>query len=247
MEQPRLRVVLALCGQTFSRSFVMSLLATVHELWESQRVQVVVSPCLDAGPSVHRRMRAWGLSPHRGLSTAVPMDGDFDVLVSLGSDVSFDPSQIMELIECCVKVHPVLGGILRGPTVDRVLVASSLDLRERDQFDYWMLEDVVSQQDELRKKAAAAAEDKGETLDVFRRVAYTSLDFLALRRDVFDHPALRDRALFEFPSEPVVKKDVEARYVYSEEEALMKNLEAAGIPVHVHLGLTIGVERPVVL
>lgn len=257
-EQPRLRVALALSGRQFGRPFLLSLLSCMHTLWESQKVQIILSPGFDLN-STHQRMRSWGLNPQRGVSR-IPLDGAFDVLVSLGPDAVFRPEQLIELIECCMREYPVISAIVRGNRLNAVSVADKLDLVDlaaNDQFTYWSLEKIQEIQNALRKKQ----EDKVtiEKEEIFFPVSFASTDFMAVRRDVFENAALMETPLFTFPSatftktievgenEAKEKKDVVAQYVYTEDEAFCLNLARAKIPLVVHAGLVVGTEAPVVL
>lgn len=254
-ETPRLRVALSLMGREFSRSFMLSLITTMYSLWESQKVRVILSPGYDVD-STHQRMRAWGIPPHHG-ARRLPLDGEFDVFVSIGPDVVFQAEQLIELVECAMRNHPVIAGMVRGPTVDHVQVADQLDvddLAKNETWTFWKVEKIQKLQEALQKKQEAKEAIKAE--EVFHKVAFASLDFMAVRRDVFENAVLMEQPLFYLPplsyTKKVVKGDAEpvevsAQYVWTDEEAFCMNLQRAEIPLHVHTGILVGLEKPVLL
>src|SRR6056300_1379594 len=105
------RVVLALPGRTFSGKFVVSLLNTVVTLKE-QGYSVVVANEYSSFVTFSR-MKTLGLDVLKGVDQ-LPFDGklEYDVWLTIDSDIIFTTEQVIELLED-TKKFPVVSGLYR--------------------------------------------------------------------------------------------------------------------------------------
>ena len=102
------RVIIGVPGSTFSNNFLISWTRMLYALWESGRYEVIVAPGTSSFVSF-ARMKTLGLDVLRGKDQK-PFDGmDYDVYITIDSDIVFTPEQIIELIEN-TDIHPVVAG-----------------------------------------------------------------------------------------------------------------------------------------
>jgi hypothetical protein len=103
-------VVVALPGREYSGSFLKNWSQTLIEL--TQRGYKVIMLNEYSSFVSFSRMKTLGLDVLRG-ATQVPFDGklEYDVWLTIDSDIFFIPEQVIELIEDTDK-HPVVSGPL---------------------------------------------------------------------------------------------------------------------------------------
>jgi hypothetical protein len=105
------KVILALPGRTFSGRFMMNFVNTVVTL-KAKGYDIAISNEYSSYVTFSR-MKTLGLDVLRGVDQ-VPFDGklDYDVWVTIDSDIIFTPEQVIELIED-TETHPVVSGLYR--------------------------------------------------------------------------------------------------------------------------------------
>jgi hypothetical protein len=107
-QEKKTRVIIGLPGDHFSQAFLLSWTQALHILISSNRYDIIVSPGKSSFVSF-ARMQTLGLDVRRGKNQK-PFNGEnYDIFVSIDSDVVFSASQLIELIEC-TKLHPVVSG-----------------------------------------------------------------------------------------------------------------------------------------
>jgi hypothetical protein len=175
------------------------------------------------------RMKTLGLNVLRG-ATQVPFGGqlDYDVWLTIDSDIVFTPHQVIELIEDVDK-HPVVSGLYR-----------MADLKHYAAVKEWDME--------YFKKHGSFEFLKVDTLDTtekYMKVAYNGMGFFACRKGVIEN------LKYPYFSYPLIEMEAEdgklLRDMCSEDVAFCKNLKDVGYSVIVNTSLRVGHEKTLVI
>ena len=219
-----MKVVLALPGRTFSGSFLMNWTQTVMTL--NKRGYEIVVTNEYSSYVTYSRMKTLGLDVLRG-ADQVPFGGtlNYDVWLTIDSDIIFTPEQVIELIEDTRK-YPVVSGLYRMQ--DRVHFAT---VQEWD-VEYF-------------KKYGSFEFMRDLPADKYIPVAYSGMGFFACRRGVIE------KLKYPYFSYPLVEIEAEdgkiLRDTCSEDVSFCKNLTDAGFEIMVNTGLHVGHEKTVVV
>ena len=247
------RVIIGLPGDKFSQAFLLSWTETLVALLNSGRYEVIVSPGKSSFVSF-ARMQTLGLDVLRGKNQKPFNGAEYDVFVSIDSDVVFSPVQIMELIEC-TSVHPVVSGyymmannkqfaVVKDWNKEYFLANATFPFLEPKDFEPYVKR--FSEELTERKKAEEAKEEiKPLSQPEFLQVSYVGMGFFACRKEVLDalsYPYF-NRELQRMRS----KDGVELVDMCSEDVALCKNIEDAGFDIMVNTRLRVGHEKSVIL
>lgn len=226
-EQPikRTKVVFALPGDTFNSKFLIAWTATISKLWDLRKYEIMLSPGTGSYvPFV--RMQTLGLDVMRG-ENQKPFDGqDFDVWVTLDSDIIFTPDQIIQLIES-TEEHPVVSGMYRMSDLTNFAFVKDWDTNyfmEKGTFKFSTPEEIETWKKETELK--------------YLPVYYTGMGFMAVRKEVLDkmkYPYF-DSHIQEFTKEDGTK----IRDICSEDVAFAKNIKKAGYDIVVNTDIRVG-------
>lgn len=226
------RVILAVPGDNFSSKFLVSWSNALASLWMSDKYEIAVAPA--SGSYVtFVRMQTLGLDVRRGI-TQKPFNGDnFDVWVTIDSDVIFSADHLMQLIDA-TEAHPVVAGIYRMADLEHFAVVKNWDMNffsKNGTFEF-LTQD-------------AADKWKQETSLKYMPVNYTGMGFFACRKEVLDkmiYPYF-DGDLREIVSDTgVIMKDIS-----SEDVNFCQNIAKAGFEIVVNLDLRVGHLKPLVI
>ena len=234
----RKRVVIGLPGSHFSNNFLISWTQALFHLWESG-YNVVVSPATSSFVTF-ARMKTLGLDVLRGQDQK-PFNGelDYDVYVSIDSDVVFTPAMLVELIES-TDVHPVVSGyymMADGKNLAVVQDWNEAYFAKNGTFQFMTLQDI-----DTWKKAEA---NKDEKLGKFMDVNYVGMGFFACKREVLDSLKY---PYFYAPLQRIRNDDGKTIVdMCSEDVAFTKNIRAQGYNIMLHTGLRVGHEKSVIL
>ena len=111
-EVPKLKkIIFALPGDNFSSKFLIAWTATISKLWDMRKYDIMISPSTGSFVSFVR-MHTLGLDTLRGENQKPFNNQDFDVWITIDSDIVFTPDQVVELIES-TEQHPVVAGMYR--------------------------------------------------------------------------------------------------------------------------------------
>jgi len=219
-----MKVVLALPGRTFSGSFLMNWTQTVMTL-NKKGYEIVVTNEYSSYVT-YSRMKTLGLDVLRG-ADQVPFGGtlNYDVWLTIDSDILFTPEQVIELIED-TKKYPVVSGLYRMQ--DRIHFAT---VQEWD-VEYF-------------KKYGSFEFMRDLPADKYIPVAYSGMGFFACRRGVIE------KLKYPYFSYPLVEIEAEdgkiLRDTCSEDVSFCKNLTDAGFEIMVNTGLHVGHEKTLVV
>ena len=247
------RVVIGLPGDRFSQAFMLSWTDTLVSLLNAGRYEIVVSTGKSSFVSF-ARMQTLGLDVLRGKNQK-PFNGmEYDVFVSIDSDVVFSPVQLVELIES-TAMHPVVSGyymmannkqfaVVKEWNKEFFLKNGTFEFMEPKDFEPYMKK--FSEELTERRRAEEAKEEvKPLSAPEFLRVSYVGMGFFACRKEVLDalqYPYF-NRELQRMRS----KDGVELVDMCSEDVALCKNIEDAGFDIMVNTRLRVGHEKSVIL
>jgi hypothetical protein len=221
------KIVVALPGRTFSGRFMMNLLNTMMTL-KSQGHDVVVTNEYSSYVTFSR-MKTLGLDVRRGVDQK-PFLGklDYDVWLTIDSDIIFTPDQILELIKDTEK-YPVVSGLYRMEDLTHYACVKEWDIeyfKQNGTFQFMKVEDV-------------------EGAPKYLPVAYNGMGFFACRREVLEKMKY---PYFSYPLIEIEGKDgVLLRDTCSEDVAFCKNLTDAGFEIMVNTKLVVGHEKTLVI
>ena len=217
-----MKVVIALPGRTFSGGFMLNLLETVETLKSKKYVVMITNEY--SSYVTYSRMKTLGLDVRRGADQK-PFGGklDYDVWVTIDSDIRFTPDQIIELIED-TKKYPVVSGLYRMEDLKHYACVKEWDteyFKTNGSFHFMEV-------------------GEPEKEDKYISVAYNGMGFFACRKGVIE------KLKYPYFSYPLVEIDG-LRDTCSEDVAFCKNLTDAGFDVTVNTTLRVGHEKTLVI
>jgi len=223
-----MKIIIALPGREFSGSFLVHWTETIMHL---TRLGHEVRMVNDYSSFVaFSRMKTLGLDVLRG-ATQVPFGGqvEYDVWLTIDSDIFFAPEQVVELIED-TKKYPVVSGIYRMTDLKHYAAVREWDI------DYF-------------KKTGSFKFITEEDLKIddekYMTVAYNGMGFFACRKGVIEN------LKYPYFSYPLIEIETEdgkiLRDMCSEDVAFCKNLKDAGYRVVVNKSLRVGHEKMLVI
>jgi hypothetical protein len=226
------KIIFGLPGDTFSSKFLLSWTATINALWESKKYDIIVSTGVSSYVTF-ARMQTLGLDVMRGISQK-PFDNmDFDVWITIDSDVIFTPQQVMDLIES-TEVHSVVSGMYRMSNLTSYAIVKDWDTEyfaKNGTFKF-LTPDEVTQW-------------KTETSLKYMPVNYTGMGFFAMTRDV-----LRKMSYPYFNAdlqEIITDEGKILRDLCSEDVAFCKNIQKLGIPIVINTDIRVGHNKLIVI
>lgn len=229
---PKKKVIIAIPGDSFSSKFLLSWTNTIISLFTSPKYDIAIAP--GTGSFVqYVRMQTLGLDIGRGIDQK-PFNGDdFDIWLTIDSDIIFTPDQIFELLEATDK-HPVVSGLYRMADLQHFAAVQNWDqnyFAKHKVFEY-LTQEKVDQW-------------KSETGLKYMPVNYTGLGFFACRKEVLykmQYPYF-DGDLKECISDTgVVMRDVS-----SEDVCFCHNITKAGYEIVVNVDIRVGHLKPLVI
>jgi hypothetical protein len=163
-----------------------------------------------------------------------PFDNiEFDVWVTIDSDVIFTPQQVIDLIES-TEVHPVVAGMYRMSNLTSYAIVKDWDTEyfsKNGTFKFITPEEVTQW--------------KTETSLKYMPVNYTGMGFFAVTRDV-----LRKMSYPYFNAEvqEIITDDGKIlRDLCSEDVAFCKNIQKLGVPIVINTDIRVGHNKLIVI
>ena len=224
----KLRVVVGIPGSSFSSQFLLSWTRTLYMLWESGKYDVVIAPGVSSFVSF-ARMKTLGLDVLRGKDQK-PFNGmDYDVFITIDSDIIWSPEQLVELIESTQSCS-VVAGMYMMADCKHLAVVKDWDtehFKKNGSFEFLTMENL-----ETLKRATDAK---------FVPVSYVGMGFMAIRKEVLDS--------LKYPYFHADLQQIDADIVEmcSEDVSLCKNIQAAGHTVFLHTGLRVGHLKEIII
>jgi hypothetical protein len=221
------KVVVALPGREYSGTFLTNWSETLM-LMVQKGYKITMINEYSSFVSFSR-MKTLGLDVLRG-ATQVPFGGqlDYDVWLTIDSDIVFTPHQVIELIEDVDK-HPVVSGLYRMTDLKHYAAVKEWDMeyfKKHGTFQFLKV-------DEL------------DTSEKYMKVAYNGMGFFACRKGIIEN------LKYPYFSYPLIEIETEdgklLRDMCSEDVAFCKNLKDAGYHVIVNTSLRVGHEKTLVI
>ena len=218
------RVIIGIPGSSFSSQFLLSWTRTLYMLWESGKYDVIIAPGVSSFVSF-ARMKTLGLDVLRGKDQK-PFNGlEYDVFVTIDSDVIWSPDQLVELI-ASTETNPVVAGMYMMADCKHLAVVKDWDteyFKQNGTFEFLTLENLEA--------------IKSTTDAKFLPVSYVGMGFMAIRKEVLDS---LQYPYFYTDLQQMQKDDTSIVEMCSEDVALCKNIQAAGHTVYLHTGIRVG-------
>jgi hypothetical protein len=221
------KVIVALPGREYSGSFLVNWSQTLIKLTKLGYQITLINEYSSFVP--FSRMKTLGLDVLNG-KDQIPFNGeiDYDVWLTIDSDIFFTPEQVIELIENTDE-YPVVSGLYRMTDLKNYAVVSEWDVeyfKKHGSFEFIKVDDI----------------DKFEK---FIKVAYNGMGFFACRKGVIE--SLK----YPYFSYPLIEVETEdgkiIRDMCSEDVAFCKNLTDAGYEIVVNTSLRVGHEKILVI
>lgn len=252
-EPKRLRVMIGLPGDHFSQAFLISWTQTISVIMKNTAYDISISPGKSSFVSF-ARMQTLGLNVLRGKNQKPFNGADYDVFVSIDSDVVFSPLQLIELIEC-TKLHPVVSGYYMMANNKQFAVVKDWDkeyFMKNATFQFLEPSDLepyvkrfAEELEELKRAEEKKEEAKPISQPEFIKVSYAGMGFFACRKEVLD--ALQYPYFNRELQRMRTKEGVELVDMCSEDVAFCKNIEDAGFDIMLNTRLRVGHEKSVIL
>jgi len=219
------KVVIGLPGDNFSSKFLLAWTSTLNQLWESGKYELIVSPGVSSYVTF-ARMQTLGLDVLRGIQQK-PFDTiDFDVWVTIDSDIIFTPQQVIELIES-TDLHPVVSGMYRMSNLTNYAIVKEWDT------------DFFAKNGFFEFLTPQYVEDwKKETGFKFLPVHYTGMGFFATTSTVLRKLTY---PYFQGEIQEIITDDGKIlRDLCSEDVSFCKNILKLGYPIVINTDLRVG-------
>jgi hypothetical protein len=221
------KVVVALPGREYSGTFLTNWSETLM-LMVQKGYKITMINEYSSFVSFSR-MKTLGLNVLRG-ATQVPFGGqlDYDVWLTIDSDIVFTPNQVIELIEDVDK-YPVVSGLYRMADLKHYAAVKEWDIEYFKKHGTFQFLNV----------------DTLDTSEKYMKVAYNGMGFFACRKGIIEN------LKYPYFSYPLIEIEAEdgklLRDMCSEDVAFCKNLKDAGYHVIVNTSLRVGHEKTLVI
>lgn len=224
-EQPRKkRVILSVPGDNFTNKFLMAWTRTLNAIWTSGKYEIIISQGVSS--CVHfARMHTLGLSVLRGHDQK-PFNGfEYDIWVTLDSDIVWTPEQLMELIDN-TDIHPVVAGQYMMSDMEHLAAVKDWDtdfFAEHGTFQFLTPEMVTKWKQETNLK--------------FMPVSYVGMGFWCCKKEVLDS---LQYPYFHSDLQEIRTKDGKIlRDMAGEDVSFIKNIQKAGYTVMLNTELRV--------
>ena len=219
------KVVIGIPGDNFSSKFLVAWTSALNVLWETQKYDLVISPGVSSFVTF-ARMQTLGLDVLRGIQQKPFNNLDFDVWVTIDSDILFTPQQLIDLIEA-TELHPVVSGMYRMSNLTQYAIVKEWNtdfFLKNGTFEFITPEFVEKWKQETNLK--------------FMPVNYTGMGFFAMRREVLKR---MNYPYFNAEIQEIISDDgLIIRDMCSEDVAFCKNIQKLGIPIVINTDLRVG-------
>jgi hypothetical protein len=221
------RVVIGLPGNRFSDNFLVCWSQALAELLKDGEFDVMISTGYSSFVSF-ARMKTLGLDVLRGHAQKPFNDADYDVFLTIDSDIVFDAAQIKELVNGALEYGVVSGmyitadrthlSVVRDWDTDYFIKNGSFQFLTEEDIDYWT--------------------KNGQK---YMEIAYAGMGFFALTKEVLNS---LEYPYFWHPLLEVDDHDGQSyRIQCSEDAAFCRNIQAKGHKIYLHTGLRVGHDK----
>lgn len=227
-----MKIIISLPGCSFSNHFLLSWTDTIFTLFHKGYDVKICSEYSSFVPFA--RMLTLGLDVRRGPNQK-PFNGavDYDVWITIDSDIIFSPKDIIELIES-TEIHPVVSGLYM--THDRQHYACVQDFDKAFFAKHGTYQFLTPNDVETYKK---------NTGNKFMKVAYNGMGFFACRRGAIEcmkYPYFHRELQHIHDENNEIMSDM-----CSEDVAFCMNLADVGFDVYINCNLRVGHEKKFII
>jgi len=221
------KVIVALPGRKYSGNFLKNWSKALILLLNKGYELTLINDYSSFVP--FSRMKTLGLDVMRG-ATQVPFDGkmEYDIWLTIDSDIFFLPEDILTLIEDTEK-YPVVSGLYRMEDLKHYAAVKEWDIdffKKHGTFEFIKVNEL-------------------DTSEKYMKVAYNGMGFFACRKGVIEN------LKYPYFSYPLIEIEAEdgklLRDMCSEDVAFCKNLKDAGYSIIVNTNLRVGHEKTFVI
>ena len=252
-KKKKTRVMIATPGSTYSQSFLLCWTQALYTLWKTDRYDVMICPGKSSFVPF-ARMQTMGLNVLRGKKQKPFNNEEYDIYVTLDSDIIFNANYLVELIEC-TRLHPVVSGYYMMADNKHFATVKEWDKEYFLKFGTFQflqpgdMEPYIKKAQDIaeeRRKKEEAKEPLDEMpMPEFIPVSYTGLGFFACRKEVLNS---LEYPYFNRELQKIRGKDgIDVVDMCSEDVAFCKNIQDAGYNIMLHTQLRVGHEKSVVL
>lgn len=242
MSSEKLKIIIGLPGDNFSQAFLLSWTRLMDYLIKSDKYDIAISP----GKSSYvtfARMQTLGLNVLRGKNQKAFNGEEYDVFVTIDSDIVFTPAQFVELVES-TKIHPVVAGYYMMQDGKHFAVVKNWDKEyfiKNGTFQFFEQQDLEPYMRRFEEQLASKQIGSPE----FLQVSYAGMGFFACRKAVLDNMKY---PFFNSKLQKIVSSDgLELEDLCSEDVAFCKNIQKAGYDIMLNTRLRVGHEKRVIL
>jgi len=226
MDSPKKNVVIALPGKEFSGTFLMQWSESLLKL---SQLGYKIALTNDYSAYVpFTRMMTLGLDTMRG-NEQKPFDGkvEYDVWVTIDSDIIFKAKQLIELIEDTDK-FPVISGVYRMSNSKYIAAVREWNLAHFIKNGVYEFIDPETLDEDVKH----------------HEVAYVGMGFMACTREVLEKI---EYPYFNYPTEELQVDGKTISQVFSEDVSFSKRVTDAGYKIVINTDLRLGHEKKFIM
>lgn len=233
VEKPvKKKIVIAIPGDQFSSNFLISWSNTLISLWASEKYDFAIAPATGSFLP-HVRMQTLGLDVKRGIEQKPFKGDDFDIWLTIDSNIIFTTEHVLEIL-ASIEKHPVVGGMYRMKDLSHIATVKT-----------WNTDHFVKNGEYEFLTPDFVETWKKETGLRYMPVNYTGLGFFACRKEVFDKIRY---PFFEGESKDIKCDDgLTLRDWASEDFNFCHNIANAGFEIVLDTNIRVGNLKPVVI
>jgi hypothetical protein len=226
MEPPKKNVIIAFPGKEFSGTFLMQWSESLLNLTQLGYKIALTNDYSAYVPFT--RMMTLGLDTMRG-NEQKPFDGkvEYDVWVTIDSDIIFKAKQLIELIEDTDK-FPVISGVYRMSNSKYIAAVREWNLAHFIKNGVYEFIDPETFDKDLKH----------------HEVAYVGMGFMACTREVLEKI---EYPYFNYPTEELEVDGKTISQVFSEDVSFSKRVTDAGYKIIINTDLRIGHEKKLIM
>jgi hypothetical protein len=226
MDSPKKNVVIAFPGKEFSGTFLMQWSESLLKL---SQLGYKIALTNDYSAYVpFTRMMTLGLDTMRG-NEQKPFDGkvEYDVWVTIDSDIIFKAKQLIELIEDTDK-FPVISGVYRMSNSKYIAAVREWNLAHFIKNGVYEFIDPETLDEDVKH----------------HEVAYVGMGFMACTREVLEKI---EYPYFNYPTEELQVDGKTISQVFSEDVSFSKRVTDAGYKIVINTDLRLGHEKKFIM
>lgn len=226
MEPPKKNVIIAFPGKEFSGTFLMQWSESLLNLTQLGYKIALTNDYSAYVPFT--RMMTLGLDTMRG-NEQKPFDGkvEYDVWVTIDSDIIFTPKHLIELIEDTDK-YPVISGMYKMANSKYIAAVREWNLAHFIKNGVYEFIDPETFDKDLKH----------------HEVAYVGMGFMACTREVLEKI---EYPYFNYPTEELEVDGKTISQVFSEDVSFSKRVTDAGYKIIINTDLRIGHEKKLIM